>query len=37
MGLNESTSTGTIVLMNQSVSGVAMQFGEDVLRAAAQW
>jgi hypothetical protein len=37
MGFNESTSTGTIVLMNHSVSGIAMQFGEDVLKAAARW
>ncbi len=36
VGLNESTSTGTIVLMNHSVAGRATQFGEDVLRAAAR-
>ncbi len=37
VGFNESTSTGTIVLMNHSVSGRAMQIGEDVLKAAARW
>ena len=37
VGLNESTSTGTIVLLNHSVSGRAMQFGEDILRVAARW
>jgi D-alanyl-D-alanine-carboxypeptidase/D-alanyl-D-alanine-endopeptidase len=37
MGLNESTSTGTIVLLNHSVAGRAQQFGEAVLKAAAQW
>jgi len=37
MGINDATSTGVIVLINQSASGTAQLFGQEILMAAARY